>query len=89
MEDTDSRATTPTETGSAPFLVLPGGLCIPLEGPLRVEEIRGEWYLVGQSTWERFDSPEHASRRLIELTRERDPHRLAAEAVASFFDSPP
>lgn len=67
----------------APFLVLPGGLCVPLEGPFHVDEIRGEFYLLGHCTWERFDTRELADRRLAERARELDPHELAREVVAA------
>jgi hypothetical protein len=66
-----------------PFLVLPGGICVPLDGPFHVEEIRGEFYVLGRCSWERFDSFEGANRRLIERSRELDPHGLAREALAA------
>ncbi|MDP6979893.1 MAG: hypothetical protein QF570_15000 [Myxococcota bacterium] len=63
------------------FLVCPGGLCVPTEGELRVEEIRGVAYVIGHSTWERCESWGHARRRLAARIESLDPHDLARDAL--------
>jgi hypothetical protein len=65
-----------------PFLVLPAGECVPLEGEYRIEEIRGEWYVLGQHDAVRCASESAAQRRLQALLIEHDAHALAAEALA-------
>ncbi len=63
------------------FLVCPGGLCVPTEGELRVEEIRGVAYVIGHSTWERCESWAHARLRLAARIEALDPHELARDAL--------
>ncbi|MFO0689844.1 MAG: hypothetical protein U0900_14200 [Myxococcota bacterium] len=61
-----------------PFLVLPGGDCIPLEGDWRIEPLRGEWYVLGHHTVFRFDSEQEALARLAHLRGEASPNAVAA-----------
>ncbi len=64
------------------FLVLSGGLCVPTEGLLRVEEHLGTHYVLGRSSWERCETPAHAGERLAARIADLDPHDLASEAIA-------
>lgn len=76
---------TPEKTGDvvhSEFLVCRGGLCVPTNGPLRLEEHLGVHYILGRSTWERCESGTHAEARLAGRMDELDPHDLASEAVA-------
>ena len=66
-----------------PFLVLPGGECVPLEGEWRVEELRGEWYVLGQNAVTRFESEREALARLAQLRGPVEPNALAAFALES------
>ncbi|MEZ4331118.1 MAG: hypothetical protein R3F35_05175 [Myxococcota bacterium] len=61
-----------------PFLVLPGGDCIPLEGDWRIEPLRGEWYVLGHHAVFRFDTEDEARTRLAHLRGNADPDTLAA-----------
>ncbi len=65
----------------AEFLVCPGGLCIPTEGALRIEDVRGVPYVIGHSTWQRCDSWADAARQLAERIDGLDPHALANDAL--------
>jgi hypothetical protein len=69
-----------------PFLVLPGGVCVPLEGDWRVEELRGEWYVLGHHSVTRFDSQHAAATRLAQLTGASEPDVLAGIALESELD---
>jgi len=69
-----------------PFLVLPGGVCVPLEGEYRVEELRGEWYVLGHNSVVRFDSQREAVAKFSELTGARGPDVLAGRALAQALD---
>jgi hypothetical protein len=71
------------------FLVSRGGLRVPADGPLTIEEVHGEYYIVGQSSWERCESREHAVRRLDERIRTLDPSRLAQEALEDLESGQP
>ena len=64
-----------------PFLVLPGGECVPLEGDWRVEELRGEWYVLGNNAVTHFDSEREALSRLAQLRGTAEPNALAALAL--------
>jgi hypothetical protein len=64
-----------------PFLVLPGGVCVPLEGDWRVEEHRGEWYVLGNNAVHRFESEREAVARFAQLAGIREPDLLAELAV--------
>ena len=54
---------------------------MPTDGPLKIEEVQGEYFIVGHSSWERCASGEHARRRLSERVQELSPERLAAAAL--------
>ncbi len=64
------------------FLVCSGGLCVPTDGALRLEEHLGVHYILGHSTWERCESAAHAEERFGTRVDELDPHDLASEAIA-------
>jgi hypothetical protein len=74
------------QTGIGTFLVFRDGECIPLEGPMRVERLRGSYYLLGKRSWERCGSREAAQYRLLEQMGGLDPHRVAAEALETLED---
>ncbi|MFK7894398.1 MAG: hypothetical protein AB8G23_01105 [Myxococcota bacterium] len=65
-----------------PFFVLPGGMCIPLEGPWRISLLRGEWYVLGHHTVVPCESKRAAFHKLAELEAQSEPDLLAAEAIA-------
>ncbi len=64
-----------------PFLVLPGGECVPLEGDWRVDELRGDWYVLGNNAVTRFESEREAQSRLAQLRGTAEPNALAALAL--------
>ena len=64
-----------------PFLVLPGGECVPLEGDWRAEELRGDWYVLGNNAVTRFESEREALSRLAQLRGTAEPNTLAALAL--------
>ncbi len=64
-----------------PFFVLPGGMCIPLEGPWRISLLRGEWYLLGHHMVVPCESKQIAYIKLAELESQTEPDLLAAEAI--------
>ncbi|MBK7949060.1 MAG: hypothetical protein IPK00_10005 [Deltaproteobacteria bacterium] len=70
-----------------PFLVLPGGDCVPLEGDYRIEPLRGEWYVLGHHSVFRFDTEEEALARLAHLRGDASPHAVAA-FVLELADEP-
>ena len=65
-----------------PFLVLPRGHCVPLEGPYRIEEIGVQWYVLGYNDALPCTSESAAHARREALLIEHDAHALAAEALA-------
>lgn len=69
------------EPGEGPFLVFPGGDCVPIDGPLRVAELRDGWYVIGMNSTVPCGSEAAARDTLAHLLDERDPHSLAEEAV--------
>ncbi len=71
----------PTQNG--PFLVFPGGECVPIDGPLRVAELRDGWYVIGENSTVACGSRAAALDALEHLLREQDPHTLAEAAVES------
>jgi len=73
----------PADVHPATFLVLPGGDRVPVDGPLRVEEFRGEFYVLGNGTWERCETHQLAIVRLDQRQRDLSPHGLAAETLES------
>lgn len=70
-----------------PFLVLPGGDCVPLEGDWRIEPLRGEWYVLGNHTVFRFDTEQEALARLAHLRGGTSPNAVAA-FVLELADEP-
>lgn len=70
-----------------PFLVLPGGDCVPLEGDWRIEPLRGEWYVLGHHSVFRFDTEQEALARLAHLRGEASPNAVAA-FVLELADDP-
>jgi len=74
----------PTQTDA--FLVFPGGECVPIDGPLRVEHLRDGWYVIGRDSTVPCGSERAARDTLAHLQRvaalEREtPHALALEAL--------
>ena len=64
-----------------PFLVLPGGDCVPLEGDWRIAELRGDWYVLGHHSVVPCGS-RHAAASMLEQLQERsNADHLAAEAI--------
>ena len=64
-----------------PFLVLPGGLCVPLEGDWHVAELRGDWYVLGHNSVVPCGSKRAAEGMLGELERRSDADLLAGQAI--------
>ncbi len=64
-----------------PFLVLPSRECVPLEGAYRIEQVRGDWYVLGHYDAIACASESEARMRLAQLSIEHDAHELAAEAL--------
>ena len=64
-----------------PFLVLPGGECVPLEGEWRVAQLRGEWYVLGHHSVVPCGSQRAAEGMLSKLRAHSDADWLAAEAL--------
>ena len=69
-----------------PFLVTPDHECIPLEGPYRVEPVRGEWWVLGEHRAVRCDGLEAARSMLDRMRTEHDAHELVAEALEGLSD---
>ena len=70
-----------------PFLVFRGGDCVPIDGPLRVAELRDGWYVIGRNSTVPCGSEAAARDALEHLLREQNPDSLASEAV-EFLDAP-
>lgn len=68
---------------AGPFLVFPGGECVPIDGPLRVAELRDGWYVIGHNSTMPCGSEAAARDALANLLRGQDPDSLAAEIVES------
>ena len=77
----------PTHNGS--FLVFPGGDCVPIDGPLRVAELRDGWYVIGRNSTVPCGSERAARDALAHLLREQTPDDLAEEAVESIEELGP
>ena len=65
-----------------PFFVQPGGDCVPLEGPWRIECLEGHWYVLGHHSVVPCGSQRAARNMLAELEAQTDADTLAAEAIA-------
>jgi hypothetical protein len=61
--------------------VLPGGVCIPLEGDWRTAELRGEWYVLGHNSVVPCGSERAAQSMLVQLQDQTDIDVLASEAI--------
>lgn len=66
-----------------PFLVLPGGVCVPLEGEWRTAELRGDWYVLGHNSVVPCGSERAALSMLEQLEAQTDIDLLANEAIES------
>jgi len=64
-----------------PFLVLPGGVCIPLEGEWHIAELRGDWYVLGHHSVVPCGSERAALSMLEQLQDQTDVDLLATEAI--------
>lgn len=64
-----------------PFFVLPGGMCIPLEGGWRITQLRGDWYVLGHNSVVPCGSEPAAVSMLAELEAQTDVDLLASEAI--------
>jgi hypothetical protein len=71
-----------------PFLVLPGGDCVPLEGEWRVVELRGEWYVLGHHSVVPCGSHRAAQGMLEQLRAQSDANLLAEEAIEGLDRTP-
>ena len=71
-----------------PFLVMPGGICVPLEGAWRVARLRGDWYVLGHNAVVPCGSERAATSMLEELVSRSDADLLAAEAISSLDQIP-
>lgn len=71
-----------------PFLVLPGGDCVPLEGDWRIAELRGDWYVLGHNSVVPCGSERAATSMLEELVEQTDVDRLALEAIERLESTP-
>jgi hypothetical protein len=70
-----------------PFLVLPGGVCVPLEGDWRIEELRGEWYVLGHNSVHRCETHDQAVTRFAQLTGTDEAEVLASIALEAEIGS--
>lgn len=70
-----------------PFLVLPGGDCVPLEGDWRIEMLRGEWYVLGHHEVHPCHSERDARLRLDHLRGGVGPNEIAAYALEDEGDA--
>lgn len=70
-----------------PFLVLPGGVCVPLEGDFRIEELRGEWFVLGHHSVTRCDSHREAVAKFAQLTGTDQSDVLAGIALEAEIES--
>jgi hypothetical protein len=65
-----------------PFLVMPGGICVPLEGEWRIARLRGDWYVLGHNAVVPCGSERAAASMLEELVSRSDADLLAADAIS-------
>ncbi len=71
-----------------PFLVLPGGVCVPLEGDWHVAQLRGDWYVLGHNSVVPCGSARAAQGMLEQLEARTDVDILATEAIEGLGRSP-
>ena len=71
----------PRTQNDGPFLVFPGGECVPIDGPLRVTELRDGWYVIGRNSTVPCGSEAAARDALAHLLDDQGPQALAEEAV--------
>jgi hypothetical protein len=64
-----------------PFFVLPGGLCVPLEGDWHIAQLRGDWYVLGHNSVVPCGSERAANSMLAQLEEQTDVDLLATEAI--------
>jgi hypothetical protein len=64
-----------------PFFVMPGGVCVPLEGDWRIVELRGEWYVLGHNSVVPCGSERAAHSVKEQLESDPDANQLASEAI--------
>jgi hypothetical protein len=65
-----------------PYLVLRGQMCIPLEGPYRVEWHEEQWYVLGQHEVRACPNATEAHVLCEQLRHPLPAHRLAQQALA-------
>ena len=66
---------------SRPFFVMPGGVCVPLEGSWRIVELRGDFYVLGHHSVVPCGSERAARSMLEQLQSQTDADLLVAEAI--------
>ena len=71
-----------------PFLVLPDGHCVPLEGEWRTALLRGHWYVLGNHSVVPCGSERAALSMLAELQSRSDIDLLADEAICGLDQIP-
>jgi hypothetical protein len=69
-----------------PYLVTPERECIPLEGAYRIEEVRGEWYVLGEHRVVPCRDRAEARITLSRLRAGDDVHERVAEALEGLSD---
>lgn len=69
-----------------PFLVTPDHECIPLEGPFRIERVRGAWYVLGEHQVHACEGERAAQMCLDRLMSGADAHALAEQALEGLPD---
>ncbi len=69
-----------------PFLVLDNRTCVPLEGPYRIEELEGKWWVLGHNEAIACRDERDARQSFDRLHLEHDAHGLAAEALEGLPD---
>jgi hypothetical protein len=71
-----------------PFLVMPDGVCVPLEGEWQIARLRGDWYVLGHNSVVPCGSERAATSMLEELVTQSDADLLAAEAISGLDQIP-
>lgn len=64
-----------------PFFVMPGGVCVPLDGSWRIAQLRGDWYVLGHHSVVPCGSKRAARSMLEQLHSQTDADLLVAEAI--------